>query len=168
MTFFKHLMRCHHRLALFARLQLQWQMPAGWGWGSQGFSPAMMQWRGRVARHKAQHAHNRAERTQWQAESERILLRCLQLDPLDARSYVALGKLYMGQQRMDEAARLFEDGCAATGAFSILLWQYFNRSVHIRVLGFCSFKPQLAWYMVSARNLLPPQSLQGENAGSTG
>ena len=90
-------------------------------------SIAAMQWRGRVARHKAQHAHSRAERTQWQAESERILLRCLRLDPLDARSYVALGKLYMGQQRMDEAARLYDDGCAATGVFNIVLYRFFHQ-----------------------------------------
>lgn len=90
-----------------------------------------MQWRGRVARHKAQHAQNRTERARWQAESEQILLRCLQLDPLDARSYVALGKLYMGQQRFDEAARLYEDGCAATGAPTLM---FLLQSLHMPYL----------------------------------
>ena len=68
-----------------------------------------------MARHKAQHALSRTARAEWQAESEKVLVRCLQLDPLDARAYVALGKLYMSQQRFDEAAHLYEDGCAATG-----------------------------------------------------
>ncbi|KAK9862024.1 hypothetical protein WJX84_008292 [Apatococcus fuscideae] len=80
-------------------------------------------WRGRVARHKAQHALSRTARAEWQAESEKVLVRCLQLDPLDARAYVALGKLYMSQQRFDEAAHLYEDGCAATEGTSCYIWQ---------------------------------------------
>lgn len=44
----------------------------------------------------------------------------LQKDPSDGRAYVGLGKLLLKQRRFDEARKLYEEGCAATGSDNYL------------------------------------------------
>jgi hypothetical protein len=43
------------------------------------------------------------------------------MDPQDGRAYVTLGKLMVEQRRHEEAKKLYEDGCAATGDMSVCL-----------------------------------------------
>lgn len=60
-----------------------------------------------------------AEKIDLQKQSEAALRRCLHLDPSDARTYVSLGKLLVTQRRYEEARKVYEDGCAATGQIRI-------------------------------------------------
>lgn len=75
-----------------------------------------------------------AEKIDLQKQSEAALRKCLELDPSDARTYVSLGKLLVSQRRYEEARKVYEDGCAATGqnsintSLQILHFEIFQRS----------------------------------------
>lgn len=45
----------------------------------------------------------------------------MQMDPTDGRAYVGLGKIYMQKRKYEEAKKLYENGCAATGKLIIII-----------------------------------------------
>lgn len=75
----------------------------------------LLQYRAKVARTYAFKAATFTERLAAFQQSEAALQRCLDLDPVDPRTYVALGKLLVLQRRYDEARKMYEDGIAVTG-----------------------------------------------------
>ncbi|PKI67258.1 hypothetical protein CRG98_012330 [Punica granatum] len=56
-------------------------------------------------------------------EAQRILEKCIYYWPEDGRPYVALGKLFSKQSRMDEARAVYEKGCQATQGENAYIWQ---------------------------------------------
>ena len=54
---------------------------------------------------------------------EEGLRRAIDMDPTDGRAYVSLGKHYLQQRRYKDAAKVYEDGCAATQGQNPFIWQ---------------------------------------------
>lgn len=68
-----------------------------------------------MARQKAMRYGSAKERAAAIAKAEELLLLCLAKDPCDARAYVSLGRIYVMQQRHQEAKELYEEGTRLTG-----------------------------------------------------
>eukprot|EP00884_Botryococcus_braunii_P022420 jgi/Botrbrau1/8862/Bobra.50_2s0019.1 len=83
----------------------------------------LLLYRARMARQESYRVKSVAEKINLQKQSEAALRKCLELDPTDARTYVSLGKLLLNQRRYEEARKIYEDGCAATGGVSEYIWQ---------------------------------------------
>ncbi|GAB4821788.1 hypothetical protein N2152v2_008834 [Parachlorella kessleri] len=79
-------------------------------------------YRARQTRIAATRSQDLTERSKLLRDAEAALRRCLELDPTDGRSYVSLGKILVLQRRYDEAARLYEEGAAATGGTNAYIW----------------------------------------------
>lgn len=56
-------------------------------------------------------------------EAEEILKKCISYWPEDGRPYVALGKAFSKQSRMNEARTVYEKGCQATQGENSYIWQ---------------------------------------------
>ncbi|XP_073157759.1 protein high chlorophyll fluorescent 107 [Henckelia pumila] len=56
-------------------------------------------------------------------EAEEILKKCISYWPEDGRPYVALGKAFSKQSRMNEARAVYEKGCQATQGENSYIWQ---------------------------------------------
>lgn len=74
-----------------------------------------MQYRARVERQKALRSRSAAVRAAAIAKAEELLRLCLAKDPCDGRAYVSLGRVYLMQQRFQEAKELYEEGTRLTG-----------------------------------------------------
>lgn len=85
-------------------------------------APTPAQWRARQTRIEANRSQDAEARGGLLRQAEAALWRCLELDPEDGRPYVSLGKILVQQRRYDEAAKLYEEGCAATGGTNAHIW----------------------------------------------
>ena len=75
-----------------------------------------MQYRARIERQKAMRYGSPKERAAAILKAEELLRRCLEKDPCDGRAYVSLGRIYVMQQRFQEAKDLYKEGTRLTGA----------------------------------------------------
>jgi cytochrome c-type biogenesis protein CcmH/NrfG len=75
-----------------------------------------MQYRARIERQKAMRYGSPKERAASIAKAEELLRQCLEKDPCDGRAYVSLGRIYVMQQRFQEAKDLYKEGTRLTGA----------------------------------------------------
>jgi len=99
------------------------QPPSGESPRTLKINQDLLLYRCRTLRHKAFYVADRAERNRMLQEVEDGLRRAIDMDPTDGRAYVSLGKHYMLQKRYQDAANVYENGCAATQGQNPYIWQ---------------------------------------------
>ncbi|KAK9785605.1 hypothetical protein WJX73_006036 [Symbiochloris irregularis] len=83
----------------------------------------LLLYKARLETSAAEHSPSKAQKLAREAVAEASLRRCLAMDATDGRPYVALGKMFVGQRRFDEARKLYENGSMATDGGNAYIWQ---------------------------------------------
>jgi len=72
-------------------------------------------WRAREMRNKAAHARSKEERLKMRMEAIALFEKAMAYDPTDGRAYCGIGKILTQLRRLDDARKVYQDGCDATG-----------------------------------------------------
>jgi len=82
-------------------------------------------WRAREMRNKAAHARSKEERLAMRLEAISMFEKAMEYDPTDGRAYCGIGQILTQMRRLDEARKVYQDGCDATGGDNAYIWQAF-------------------------------------------
>jgi len=80
-------------------------------------------WRAREMRNEAAHARSKEERLGMRMKAIAMFEKAMAYDPTDGRAYCGIGKILMQLRRLDDARKIYQDGCDATGGDNAYIWQ---------------------------------------------